>query len=107
MVNKSLSLLKINKQDLKSIIKSEETLNSQSELWMFWLLLKLVKIIDFCMMKKVDSLLLVLKLLNPTSRCARLLKKLLVQTKSHTLLLMIQELLDSQIQILTKEIPLD
>jgi hypothetical protein len=55
MENKSPSSLKINKQDLELIIESEEMPNSQSELWMFLMLLKLDKITDFYMMKKEDS----------------------------------------------------
>jgi hypothetical protein len=55
MENKSPLLLKINKQDLKSIIESGETLNSQSESWMFLTSLKLEKTTDFYMMKKEDS----------------------------------------------------
>jgi hypothetical protein len=55
MENKLLLLPKINKQDLKSTIELEETQNSQLELWMFLMLLKLHKTTDFYMMKKEDS----------------------------------------------------
>ena len=54
MENKLLLSLKTNKQDLKSIIKSEEILNSQLELWMFLTSLKLDKTTGFYMMKKED-----------------------------------------------------
>ena len=104
---KSPSLLKTNKQDSKSIIKSEEIPNSQSVLWMSLTSLKLVKATDFCMMKRVDSPLSKLMIKKPTSNFVKLLRKLLDQTKSHTLLLTMPEPSDSHTQTLMKEIPLN
>lgn len=105
MASKSPSSLKTNKQDSELIIKLEEILSSQLVSWMSWPLLKPVKITDYCMMKKVDlpwSKSIPNKL---TSNSAKFLLKLLDQTRSHTLLLMMLEPSDSHIQTSTKEIP--
>lgn len=102
--DKLIKSFKINKQDLKLIIELEETLNSQLVLWMSLTSLKPDKIIDFCMMKKVDSLQSVFPQLKQTSNFVKSLLKPSDLIKSHTSLLTMQEPSDSHTQILNKEI---
>lgn len=107
LLERPISSFKINKQELKSIIKPEEISSSQSELWMSLQWLKPTKTIDCCMTWKADSLSLKSKIVKPNSNCAKLKLKPSDQTKSHMLLPMTQELLDSHTQTSVKEIQLN